>query len=231
MSFPSRNLLQPTPKQREELMSLYRYCFRCAQAIADGGWRASYLEYVKDSFRRHQHIPFDSPQAKEAREYAEEQLQRMNYYHSVSEQIRKERQQQQQQQQQQIAGTLKLGTLSERSSGSTKASASMMDIVSSVLSSDYAATDNSNKEQPSDGTSSKNHIDQSNKNIMEFLDTAVPYLQPDDVQSYALRLVQDGFDSVPMITNQLQEEDLHFMKKAHKRALLNAIRKGSRVLP
>ncbi len=47
----------------------------------------------------------------------------------------------------------------------------------------------------------------------------------DDVRAYTTRLVDDGFDSLQMLMEQLKEDDLDFMKKAHKRALLQVIRK------
>ena len=63
------------------------------------------------------------------------------------------------------------------------------------------------------------------KTVESFLITSVPCIYMDDVRTYTTRLVDDGFDSLQMLMDQLEEDDLHFMKKAHKRALLQVIRK------
>jgi len=46
----------------------------------------------------------------------------------------------------------------------------------------------------------------------------------DDVEAYSARLVDDGFDSLQMLMEQLEEDDLDFMKKAHKRALVRYLK-------
>jgi len=58
------------------------------------------------------------------------------------------------------------------------------------------------------------------KIVQEWLISSIPALHTDDVRAYTRQLVDDGFDSLPMLTEQLEDEDLNFMKKAHKRALL-----------
>ena len=63
------------------------------------------------------------------------------------------------------------------------------------------------------------------KTVESFLITSVPCIYMDDVRTYTTRLIDDGFDSLQMLMDQLEEDDLHFMKKAHKRALLQVIRK------
>lgn len=63
------------------------------------------------------------------------------------------------------------------------------------------------------------------KTVQSFLITSLPCIYMDDVRDYTKRLVDDGFDSLQMLTEQLEEDDLDFMKKAHKRALLQVIRK------
>ena len=62
------------------------------------------------------------------------------------------------------------------------------------------------------------------KTVQSFLITSLPCIYLDDVRDYTKRLVDDGFDCKQMLTEQLEEEDLDFMKKAHKRALLQVIR-------
>ena len=63
------------------------------------------------------------------------------------------------------------------------------------------------------------------KTVQSFLITSLPCIYMDDVRDYTKRLVDDGFDCKQMLTEQLEEDDLDFMKKAHKRALLQVIRK------
>jgi hypothetical protein len=87
----AQSLVQQSSHQREEIIGLYRRCIRCANSIMDAGWRLSYLEYTRDSFRRHRQLPYSSYQAKDARNFAEEQLERMKYYISVNLQMQKDR--------------------------------------------------------------------------------------------------------------------------------------------
>lgn len=93
MSGYAKCLQQATSHQRQEVIGLYRRCLRCAASIKDFGWRSSYLEYSQDSFRRNSGLPFHSSQATDARNYAEEQLERMKYYLSVNQKIELERNQ------------------------------------------------------------------------------------------------------------------------------------------
>lgn len=67
------------------------------------------------------------------------------------------------------------------------------------------------------------------KTVQSFLITSLPCIYMDDVRDYTKRLVDDGFDSLQMLTEQLEEDDLDFMKKAHKRALLQVIRQEIQV--
>ena len=66
---------------------------------------------------------------------------------------------------------------------------------------------------------------QKEKIVQSFLITSLPSIYMDDVEAYSARLVDDGFDSLQMLMEQLEEDDLDFMKKAHKRALLQVIQK------
>lgn len=74
-------------------------------------------------------------------------------------------------------------------------------------------------------TASDNLRLEKEKTVQSFLITSLPCIYMDDVRDYTKRLVDDGFDSLQMLTEQLEEDDLDFMKKAHKRALLQVIRK------
>lgn len=84
-------LVQQTSNKRHEVIDLYKRCIRCAASIKDAGWRLSYLEYTRHSFRRNGRLPHSSCQAQDARNYAEEQLERMKYYISVNDHIQNAR--------------------------------------------------------------------------------------------------------------------------------------------
>ena len=72
-------------------------------------------------------------------------------------------------------------------------------------------------------TPSENVRLQKERLVQAWLITSMPYLHTDDIRMYTRRLVDDGFDSLPMLTEQLEKDDLDFMKKGHKRALLKVI--------
>ena len=55
--------------------------------------------------------------------------------------------------------------------------------------------------------------------IGRWLARLLPHSRPADRADYARRLVDDGFDSVAFIEEELTEEDLAFMKKAHRRVV------------
>ena len=55
--------------------------------------------------------------------------------------------------------------------------------------------------------------------IQEWLLHLLPHLNEEDATNYSKHLVDDGFDSIPFIKEELLVEDLHFMKKAHRRVI------------
>ena len=59
--------------------------------------------------------------------------------------------------------------------------------------------------------------------VMYWLLTHLPNLQEEDAISYFHQLLEDGFDNIDMLQEQLVEDDLLFMKKAHRRALLRSV--------
>ncbi len=65
--------------------------------------------------------------------------------------------------------------------------------------------------------------------VMYWLLTHLPNLQEEDAISYFHHLLEDGFDTVDIL-KELLEEDLYFMKKGHRRAMMRSIRSisGSR---
>ncbi|KAL7533680.1 hypothetical protein ACHAXR_005382 [Thalassiosira sp. AJA248-18] len=65
--------------------------------------------------------------------------------------------------------------------------------------------------------------EESNKEVMQWLATHLPKLRQEDAMKYCECLVEDGFDSEDILAN-IEEEDLHFMKKAHKRSLVQRVR-------
>lgn len=58
--------------------------------------------------------------------------------------------------------------------------------------------------------------------VQNWLTSALPQLYPDDAVAYARAFVREGFDSNHMLDNVLIGDDLGFMKKAHRRALIQA---------
>mmetsp|Transcript_454 Transcript_454/g.746 ORF Transcript_454/g.746 Transcript_454/m.746 type:complete len:117 (-) Transcript_454:73-423(-) len=63
--------------------------------------------------------------------------------------------------------------------------------------------------------------------VMNWLSLHLPQLQKDDAVRYCDCLIQDGFDSVDML-GDVMEEDLPFMKKAHKRNLIQRMKKSNK---
>ena len=64
--------------------------------------------------------------------------------------------------------------------------------------------------------------------VRTWLQSKLPTLNPNDLQEYSSQLHGDGFDSVEML-NRLEAEDLGFMKKAHKRVLLEVLLSDSKI--
>ena len=58
-----------------------------------------------------------------------------------------------------------------------------------------------------------------NQNISQWLSYRLPHLAQDDLENYSHRLIEDGFDTVEFIEEELLTDDLDFMKKAHRRVL------------
>ena len=152
---------------RASILSLYRRCMRSIQKMPDFNQRASYLIYLRDSFRRRAHIPLKSREVILAYRDGLEQIDSMEYYHSQMKVKQNEVQQ-------------------ESISLPNKSSTS--------------------------GETSKSHIS-------EWLLEVLPHLNEGDVTTYTRHLVDDGFDSVSFMKEELLSEDLSFMKKAHRRVI------------
>ena len=67
-----------------------------------------------------------------------------------------------------------------------------------------------------------------NNEVEIWLLSHLPHLHKDDVTKYTKQLVDDGFDSVPFIDQELSEDDLQFMKKAHRRVLMRQLNEQRR---
>ena len=59
---------------------------------------------------------------------------------------------------------------------------------------------------------------------MQWLSSHLPRLQKDDADKYCEVLMEDGFDSLDILA-EIGIEDLGFMKKAHKRALVERMKR------
>ena len=91
-----------------------------------------------------------------------------------------------------------------------------------------------NETQPSSEVSNINTSDQKENELLEtrrqqhgdatssiqkWLLQLLPHLNEEDATNYSKHLVDDGFDSIPFIKEELLVEDVHFMKKAHRRVV------------
>ncbi|KAL7536311.1 hypothetical protein ACHAXR_007073, partial [Thalassiosira sp. AJA248-18] len=68
--------------------------------------------------------------------------------------------------------------------------------------------------------------ERSSKEVMQWLSSHLPSLQRDDALKYCRILMDDGFYSLDFLAS-IEEEDLLFMKKAHRRTLMKRFAKGS----
>ena len=60
--------------------------------------------------------------------------------------------------------------------------------------------------------------------VMQWLLTHLPNLQEADAIFYFNSLLEEGFDTVDILNDEICEEDLSFMKKGHQRVLLKSLR-------
>lgn len=91
-------------------------------------------------------------------------------------------------------------------------------------SSKFSISSNLRTETSSTGsalTSSSQKTD--NTEVKEWLLLKLPHLKNEDVSTYTTKLHELGFDSIPFIQEELLEEDLQFMKKAHRRVIMRKI--------
>ena len=165
-------------QHKKIIVTLYRQCMKSVKRIPDADQRSMYHLYVRDGFQKRKQMSQSSITTIRAIEDTREQLERMNYYHS----IRDERTNQQ-------SSTITISQMEQPIGG-----------------------------EPSTIEKKKRII------VTSWLLENIPHLHNDDVENYTTNLIQDGFDSLFMLENELLESDLkHFMKKAHQRVLIKNI--------
>ena len=59
--------------------------------------------------------------------------------------------------------------------------------------------------------------------VLQWLHSQLPHMSKDDASDYATHLDDLGFDSVAFIEEELIEDDLSFMKTAHRRVLMRRL--------
>ncbi|CAJ1943659.1 unnamed protein product [Cylindrotheca closterium] len=166
---------------RSQIIALYRSCRRSMLRIPDPAQREIYNTHLRASFRAKGQLFPESREAILAIDDAREQLDRMEYYHSIREE--KERQQR-------------------------------LDLSSKQNGSPFPTESEGAKMNYTNATGVRNEV------VRNWLGRTLPQLHSDDLAHYASRLVEDGFDSAEILETDLMEEDLDFMKKAHRRALI-----------
>mmetsp|Transcript_30970 Transcript_30970/g.47242 ORF Transcript_30970/g.47242 Transcript_30970/m.47242 type:complete len:179 (+) Transcript_30970:41-577(+) len=167
-----------TTTTRLSISNLYKRCMQSVKRIPSENHRLTYLVYIRGAFRS-----TTSPYTlTERMKDAEEQLKRMNYYHSLRDQNKK-----------QPSPSTTNVTIKDRPS--------QTDLIETG-------------ETPSNETAIMN----------DWILKAVPFLNTKDVRLYAQHLIKDGFDSVEIVEQELAPDDLDFMKKAHKRALVRYLK-------
>ena len=178
---------------RSEILSLYRRCLRSMLRIPDVDQRAVYRVYVRDAFRDKATLAAGCKQAANAISDAREQLERMDYYHSIREM--KERQKLERQ------GNGIIGGAGKRKEPYQPKS------------------DRTIVQTNEDENAGK---DERCLFARQWLLNLIPHLHKEDVAAYSERLVNDGFDCEESFV-ELQVEDLDFMKVAHKRMVVRAL--------
>ena len=192
---------------RSEILSLYKRCLRSMTRIPDVDQRAVYRVYVRDGFRDKVALPEGCKQATNAIIDAREQLERMDYYHSIREM--KERQR------------------LERQNRSIGGSAGMMSASLSAPSKEPNQTENNHRTTTDLAAIDKSNDDDGGKDerylfARNWLLQYIPHLHEEDAVAYSNRLVNDGFDCEESFL-ELCAEDLDFMKLAHRRAVVRAL--------
>ncbi|KAL3773427.1 hypothetical protein ACHAWO_004872 [Cyclotella atomus] len=169
---------------RQSIKGLYRRCIQSANRIPDAGQRQTYLDYVRDGFRRKANLPRDTREAVVAFKDGLDQVVDMEYYQ-------------------------KMAMIKNKNSSSTNS----VGIQSAVSIGHVGASTEGeiSTAQPSE--------------IVGWLKSQLPHLRAEDAKRYSKHLIDDGFDSVDFIMDELGDEDLDFMKKAHRRVIVRHLEK------
>ena len=219
MSLYSLSSSSSSRAARHAVLRIYKGCLKSALRIPDPSQRAVYIEYTRAGFRdkRARNLVPESVEAIRAIEAAQEQLESMNYYHSIRELKFTER----------AAGLPTTDTDTDDGSTST----SYHDAAN--VEKQYQQRDQQ-KVRPvpagyNKGDLISDQVPQAGNDLTmkqqllvveTWLLTALPELHPDDLSAYSHRLMEDGFDSLTLLQRDLVQADLEFMKKAHKRAIV-----------
>lgn len=209
---------RPSSIAKHKVLQLYRECLKSAHRIPDGSQRATYLDYTRQGFRDRARLPYDTNEALRAIRDAEEQLERMNYYHSIREM--KEQAKPHWNDANTATGTTPVTTsqhstrpnLTDVSDGSGPHVEPKSESHDTIIIQDSPVMDKDLAN--GEAMSSRLHIPKA------WLSVALPDIHPCDLDAYAETLIQDGFDSTALLENDMVQDDLNFMKKAHQRALV-----------
>jgi len=63
--------------------------------------------------------------------------------------------------------------------------------------------------------------------VMGWIRSHLPLIRQPDLDNYSRRLIEDGFDSIQFIEQELALDDLEFMKTAHRRVIARSLTERS----
>mmetsp|Transcript_22376 Transcript_22376/g.38256 ORF Transcript_22376/g.38256 Transcript_22376/m.38256 type:complete len:186 (-) Transcript_22376:1328-1885(-) len=90
----------------------------------------------------------------------------------------------------------------------------------------YSRDTSATSESPSiQATTASEKTSEKTQVVAPWLLSQLPHMHKDDASEYATQLYDLGFDSVSFIEEELIEEDLSFMKTAHRRVLMRQLSK------
>ena len=197
---------------RRKVLQLYRECLKSAHRIPDGSQRATYLDYTRQGFRDRARLPHDTNEARRAIRDAEEQLERMDYYHSIRDM-----------KEQAKSHWNDTNIVTETTVTTPQRTARPDPVDESDGSGPRVELKSECNDTISIQQSSAIHLELEASRLhipKAWLSAALPDLHPVDLDAYSKTLIQDGFDSTALLKNDMVQDDLAFMKKAHKRALV-----------
>jgi len=89
----------------------------------------------------------------------------------------------------------------------------------------YSRDTSATTESPSIQTTSVSEKVSEKTQVAQWLLSQLPHMHKDDASEYSTQLYDLGFDSIAFIEEELIEEDLSFMKTAHRRVLMRQLSK------